>query len=60
MSFSKLLSKLNVLNREELEIPTVYVGLLHLANELGLKLSQENITVDNVDEFFISKPIIKK
>lgn len=59
MPFSKLLLKLRVLEREELGIPTVYVGLLHLANEQGLKLIQETYTLNNEMEFYISKPIIK-
>jgi len=54
-----LLLKLRINERDGLSIPIVYVGLLHLANERGLKLFQEHCTINDMEETFIAKPIKK-
>ncbi|KAE9533817.1 hypothetical protein AGLY_008896 [Aphis glycines] len=60
LSFLNLLLKLRVYERDGLSIPIVFVGLLHLTNERGLKLSQEHCTVNDMEETFISRPTGKK
>jgi len=55
-----LLNKLQVNEREGLSIPIVFVGLLHLANERGLKLFQEHCAINDMEETFIAKPMNNK
>ncbi|XP_025191812.1 condensin complex subunit 2-like [Melanaphis sacchari] len=57
LSFLNLLIKLRINERDGLSIPIVYVGLLHLANERGLKLYQEHCTINDMEETFIVKPM---
>ncbi|KAL4154521.1 hypothetical protein QTP88_000380 [Uroleucon formosanum] len=57
LSFFNLLVKLRINEREELSIPIVFVGLLHLANERGLKLIQEHCIINDIEETFIIKPM---
>lgn len=52
--------KLRVYERDGLSIAIVFVGLLHLTNERGLKLSQEHDTVNDMEETYISRPTGKK
>uniref|UniRef100_A0A2S2PTA6 Condensin complex subunit 2 n=2 Tax=Schizaphis graminum TaxID=13262 RepID=A0A2S2PTA6_SCHGA len=59
LSFFNLLLKLRINERDGLSIPIVYVGLLHLANERGLKLFQEHCTINDMEETFIAKPMKK-
>ncbi|KAL5237851.1 hypothetical protein ACI65C_005261 [Semiaphis heraclei] len=59
LSFFNLLVKLRINEREGLSIPIVFVGLLHLANERGLKLFQEHCIINDMEETFIAKPITK-
>ncbi|KAL5238749.1 hypothetical protein ACI65C_006159 [Semiaphis heraclei] len=59
LPFFNLLVKLRINEREGLSIPIVFVGLLHLANERGLKLFQEHCTINDMEETFIAKPIKK-
>ncbi|KAL5239437.1 hypothetical protein ACI65C_006847 [Semiaphis heraclei] len=59
LSFFNLLTILRVNERDELSIPIVFVGLLHLASERGLKLFQEHCIVNDMEETFIAKPINK-
>jgi len=35
----------------------VFVGLLHLANERGLKLFKEHCAINDMEETFIAKPM---
>ncbi|XP_027847908.2 condensin complex subunit 2-like [Aphis gossypii] len=60
LSFLNLLLKLRVYERDGLSIAIVFVGLLHLTNERGLKLSQEHDTVNDIEETYISRPTGKK
>jgi len=57
LSFFDLLVKLRINERDGLSIPIVFVGLLHLANERGLKLLKEYCTKYNMEETFIVKPM---
>jgi len=54
------LLKLRIYERDGLSIPIVFVGLLHLTNERGLKLFKEHCTVNDMEETFIARPIGKK
>ncbi|XP_022177180.1 uncharacterized protein LOC111038410 [Myzus persicae] len=57
LSFLNLLTKLRINERDGLTIPIIFVGLLHLANERGLKLFQEYCTINDMEETFIAKPM---
>ncbi|XP_022182495.1 uncharacterized protein LOC111042259 [Myzus persicae] len=60
LSFFNLLTMLRVNERDELSIPIVFVGLLHLANERGLKLFQEHCIINDMEETFIAKLLSKE
>jgi len=51
---------LHVNERDGLTISIVFVGLLHLANERGLKLFQEYCVINDMEETFIAKPMNKE
>ncbi|XP_060855945.1 condensin complex subunit 2-like [Metopolophium dirhodum] len=57
LSFFNLLRKLRINERDGLSIPIVFVGLLHLANERGLRLLEEHCTINDMEETFITKPM---
>jgi len=55
-----LLLKLRIYERDGLSIPIVFVGLLHLANERGLMLTNEHSEEIDDEETYITRPIKKK
>lgn len=60
MAFSDLLTQLNVNTvNDELSVGLIYVGLLHLTNEEGLKVVQGYNSVTNLEDIYIAKPAKK-
>lgn len=59
--FSDLLVKLeNVHKGQELTVGMAYVGLLHLANDRGLKMFQDGSIINGRRDFYIYRPLIKR
>jgi len=50
---------LRVVERDELSIAMVFVSLLNLATERGLKLFKEHCMVIDMEDTFIAKPMNK-
>lgn len=60
MAFSDLLTQLNVnIENDEMSVGLIYVGLLHLTNEIGLKVVQGYNSVTKLEDIFIAKPANK-
>lgn len=57
MAFSDLLTQLD--KNDEWSVASVYVGLLHLTNEVGLRLFPGYNSVTNLQEIYIAKPANK-